>query len=112
VIRLVAKAKRHWVAHHCGLLVALTVGWPSLGLGDQADIVISNAKVISPPHTVIDNGTIVVIKGKITYVGPYRKEANAKRSIDAGGGRTLRDQVHRERCAFPTFHRNDFFNGR
>ena len=85
MIRLVAKAKRHWVAHHCALLVALTVGWPSLGLGDQADIVISNAKVISPPHTVIDNGTIVVIKGKITYVGPYRKEANAKRSIDAGG---------------------------
>jgi imidazolonepropionase-like amidohydrolase len=51
----------------------------------QADIMIINAKVVSPPNKVQTNATII-IKGKyIDYVGVSPPKTVAKRTIDAKG---------------------------
>jgi hypothetical protein len=49
-------------------MLGLTLGWPLTGLGASADIVISHAKLISPPSTVIENATLVITGGKISCV--------------------------------------------
>lgn len=64
------------------LLIAL---WPAIGRCDLADIVISNAKVISPPDTVMENATVVITHGKITYVGPAGRQIRGRHFIDAHG---------------------------
>jgi len=56
-----------------------------MGHGAPADIVISHAKLLSPPETVIEDATVVVTNGKITYAGPAREAGTAKRAIDAHG---------------------------
>jgi imidazolonepropionase-like amidohydrolase len=67
-------------------VLGLTLGWPLTGRGASADIVISHAKLISPPSTVIENATVVITDGKINYAGASQKRAvTAKRVIDARG---------------------------
>ncbi|HEY1888983.1 MAG TPA: amidohydrolase family protein [Steroidobacteraceae bacterium] len=64
------------------LLIAL---WPAAGRCELADIVISHAKVISPPDTVIEDATVIITRGKITYVGPVKRQIQGRHSIDAHG---------------------------
>jgi cytosine/adenosine deaminase-related metal-dependent hydrolase len=63
----------------------MILGRPVTGWCERADIVISDAKVISSPDTVIEHGTVVITAGKIVYVGPRVKQTDARRSIDARG---------------------------
>src|ERR1700728_1590201 len=68
------------------LVLAIALGWPVIGRSASADLVITHAKLISPPATVIENATIVVTDGKIGYAGPRQKSVpTAKRVIDARG---------------------------
>ena len=64
------------------LLIAL---WPAAGRCELADIVISHAKVISPPDTVIENATVVIAHGRITYVGAGKRQIRGRHTIDAHG---------------------------
>jgi len=73
-----------------GIFSFLILWIPVLGVIAQgrdqgADLIISHAKVISPPDVVIENANIVIVGNKIDYIGSGTVKRTAKRYIDAGG---------------------------
>lgn len=72
------------LAVYVGMAALTLLGWSTAFCG-EVDIVISHAKIISPPDSVIDDGTIAIDDGKIIYVGHGGTQFEARRSIDARG---------------------------
>ncbi len=69
--------------HTLAKLVALTLG--ALASLAAQDLTITNARIIGPNATVIENGSIVVRAGKIASVTPGAPPATSGRVIDAKG---------------------------
>jgi imidazolonepropionase-like amidohydrolase len=67
------------------VLAGLALFCATSGRAADADLIIEHARIVSPSAAVIEDATVVVVDGKIHYVGRKPPKVDAARVIDARG---------------------------